>query len=190
MNRLLLNLFPSPVFVFDLDGQELDWITQDIDRAELDLARHLDQGRHAVETNYDLAGKNWLIELGLQGLADHIHQCQLDYFAELHAPPQSLKIVESWFNWYSAGGHMGDHEHPGCVISGVYYHRVGPNSGDLCFRNPNPVILNRLWPSVIEGMETVEIPPQPGRLVMFPSWMTHSVNTVRSQKTSISFNMR
>ena len=54
----------------------------------------------------------------------------------------------------------------------------------------NPVILNKLWPADVEGMEIVEIPPQPGRLVMFPSWMTHSVNRVENTKTSISFNMR
>jgi hypothetical protein len=52
------------------------------------------------------------------------------------------------------------------------------------------VILNKLWPADVEGMEIVEIPPQPGRLVMFPSWMTHSVNRVEEHKTSISFNMR
>lgn len=190
MNKMLLTLFPSPVMVWDLDGDELAHLTAELDAAEPSLVRHTDQGRHAVATNYDLKGRNWIIELGLQSLADHIHQCQLDYFAQLGAAPQTVRIDESWFNWYSEGGHMGDHEHPCAVVSGVYYHQADAGSGDLCFRNPNPLMLNRLWPAMVQGMETVEIPSQPGRLIIFPSWMTHSVSHVRTQKISISFNMR
>lgn len=190
MKNLLLELFPSPVMVWDIEGSELEWVTQSIEQAETQAHRHWDQGRHNVETSYDPQGVNDIVDLGLQPLAEVIHQCQRRYFERLGSQPRELKIVESWFNWYGTGGYMGDHEHPTCTVSGVYYHRAEANSGYLCFRNPNPVILNKLWPADVEGMEIVEIPPQPGRLVMFPSWMTHSVNRVENHKTSISFNMR
>ena len=191
MKNLLLTLFPSPVMIWDLEATELAVISAAIDQAEAQSQRHWDLGRHSVETSYNPQGVNDIIDLGIQPLADAIHQCQRRYFERLGSPPKDLKIVESWFNWYSVGGYMGDHEHPTCTVSGVYYHRAEEDTaGTLCFRNPNPVILNKLWPADVEGMEIVEIPPQPGRLVMFPSWMTHSVNRVENTKTSISFNMR
>ena len=89
---------------------------------------------------------------------------------------------------------MSEHEHPGMTISGVYYHQADEQAGSLCFRNPNPLMLNCHWPGRdLEYYQTAPIPVVVGRMVLFPSWLAHSVSTVKStdtHKISISFNLQ
>jgi hypothetical protein len=53
------------------------------------------------------------------------------------------------------------------------------------------LMLNHIWPSNVRTeLATDSVPAQTGRLVMFPSWLTHSVSTCLGEKISISFNFK
>jgi uncharacterized protein (TIGR02466 family) len=189
---MLLEMFPSPIWVRDLAGLELEWIDQQIDQGLGRTVLSKDTQRHWVETNYHQRA-NWIESQHQQALKQLIEENSLGFQHEVGDPePRNYWIAASWVNRYEFGGYMSDHEHPGFVISGVYFHRADPKQGgSLCFRNPSMMPRMGEWPgSRIAEYQQIEIEAQTGRLVLFPSWLTHSVATVKGgEKISISFNL-
>ena len=191
MKPQLLELFPSPIMVFDYEGEELITISREIKLALAHIELKLDDTRHQVRTSYRAGACNDIMTHGMFQLLQCLEEAQLLYQQRVGVKPQMLKLAESWVNDYGVGGYMSEHEHPGMTISGVYYHQADDQAGSLCFRNPNALMLNCHWPArELEYLQTAPIPAVKGRLVMFPSWMAHSVSTVKSHKISISFNLQ
>ena len=191
MKPQLLELFPSPVMVIDYEGEELTTISREIELALAHIELKLDDTRHQVRTSYRAGACNDIMTHGMFQLLQCLEEAQLLYQQRVGVKPQMLKLAESWVNDYGVGGYMSEHEHPGMTISGVYYHQADDQAGSLCFRNPNALMLNCHWPArELEYLQTAPIPAVKGRLVMFPSWMAHSVSTVKSHKISISFNLQ
>ena len=180
--------------VIDYEGEELETITREIDQALYNIKLNLDDTRHQVRTSYSAGASNDIETHGLFQLKQCIEEAQILYQQRVGVKPQILKLAESWVNEYGLGGYMSEHEHPGMIISGVYYHRADELSGSLCFRNPNSLMLNCHWPGRdLEYYQTAPVPVVAGRMVLFPSWMAHSVSTVKSlkvKKISISFNLQ
>jgi uncharacterized protein (TIGR02466 family) len=180
--------------VIDYEGEELAIITREIEAALGSIELKLDDTRHQVRTSYSAGESNDIETHGLFQLKQCLEEAHLLYQQRVGVKPQILKLAESWVNEYGLGGYMSDHEHPGMIISGVYYHQADELAGSLCFRNPNPLMLNCHWPArELEYYQTAPIPVVPGRLVIFPSWLAHSVSTIKStdtHKISISFNLQ
>jgi uncharacterized protein (TIGR02466 family) len=88
------------------------------------------------------------------------------------------------------------HKHIG-LFSGVYYVKGFSDSGNIIFLNPieahSYVISNDMYDANNEfnSGSCYEL-PQPGKLVIFPSWLTHFVkpNLNKEDRISISFNAR
>ena len=179
--------------VVDYGGEELAFMQQQIEGALGKITLVEDALRHNVKTSYGL-GVNDIIDHGMQQLRQSIDESVLAFQLKTGSQPRPLKIVESWVNDYAHGGYMSEHEHPGNVISGVYYHQADEQAGSLWFRNPNALMLNGHWPGVdVNHYQNIPVPTQEGRLILFPSWLAHSVGTVLSKdkhKISISFNLQ
>lgn len=194
MKSQLLELFPSPIMVIDYEGEELAIISGEIQSILGQIQMTLDDTRHQVRTSYCAGVSNDIETHGLFQLKQCIEEAHLLYQQRVGVKPQGLKLTESWINEYGLGGYMSEHEHPGMMISGVYYHQADQLSGSLCFRNPNALMLNCHWPaSQLEFYQTAPIPVVAGRMVLFPSWMAHGVSTIKSdqvKKISISFNLK
>lgn len=88
------------------------------------------------------------------------------------------------------------HFHPNYFLSCVYYPKVSDNCGDLYFMSPFPGAKYALpFPllskqSIYNDVEW-SVKPETGKLVIFPSWLTHWVNPNHSQedRISIAFNI-
>ena len=84
---------------------------------------------------------------------------------------------EFWFNSAKKGESTRLHNHnTSAIISGVFYLQVPMKSGNLFFKNGNSYEL--------------EITPETGKLVLFPSQLDHYVpdNKNKEKRISISFN--
>lgn len=99
------------------------------------------------------------------------------------------------YTWWTQDYHEGDihteHEHGMNKISGVYWIRANENAGGLCFRNPNPYVEYAHNENAQYGHRQYEFQPIKGKLLLFPSYLKHSVmpsskNVVR---TTIAFNV-
>lgn len=99
--------------------------------------------------------------------------------------------LQSWINLHDRGGFNFLHVHEGCLLSGCFYLGVPEGSGKLVFRDPRPgVIHGYVKGAVPNGYSDIQLAPEPGLLVLFPSWMEHFVEPHASDepRISISFN--
>jgi uncharacterized protein (TIGR02466 family) len=188
------NLFAAPIYIKDFEGAELDELQNAIAGALDRLTLHVEDTRHQLRTTFDIVdGVNDIRRSNLEPLAWGIWGAMKAWFTDLELDPIELEIRESWFNHYKNGEFMFDHEHPNSIVSGVYYYAVPEDSGgDLWFRSPNPLMHHRVWPQTGNpDYQQFQVKPQVGRLVLFPSWLTHSVmpTTGDEEKISISFNL-
>jgi uncharacterized protein (TIGR02466 family) len=116
-----------------------------------------------------------------------------EYLAQIYAPMRdvNLRVTQSWCNYTTPGQFHHKHEHPNSFVSGVlyiqsdpkvdriYFYRSGYQQLKLPTETFNPYNSESWW------FESV-----PGQLILFPSHLTHMVETTRSADTriSLSFN--
>jgi uncharacterized protein (TIGR02466 family) len=117
-------------------------------------------------------------------------------FAEFDRPAPSAEwVFSAWANINRAGDFNQMHTHPGATWSGVYY--VDDGQSDLAaegtairLSDPNPARTNIFFPEL--SASDITFRPQPGLMILFPSYVPHSVPPHRGDRPrlSIAFNAR
>lgn len=110
----------------------------------------------------------------------------------------TLEYDNMWANVNNEGHYNKTHNHPCSDISGVYYVRVPKPEAKIWFHDPrtafkmNPIMRSEESHKRPELWSDVHFTPKPGMLLLFPSWLDHSVdkNVTRENRISISFNFR
>ena len=100
-----------------------------------------------------------------------------------------------WANINPKEGSNQPHIHPNSLFSGVYYVKSNPQAGRLKIYDPRPGA-QIVMPNRREGQppkhlwRDANIDPIPGRIIMFPAWLWHSVEPNQSNdlRISVSFN--
>ncbi|WP_375248716.1 TIGR02466 family protein [Sphingomonas sp.] len=122
---------------------------------------------------------------------------------ELHyAKDQQLKITTMWSIINPPGNGNRAHIHPNSLWSGVYYIQAPENAGRIEFVDPRTVLImnqpkyenKKKRPR--DCWTKVNFKPVPGRMVIFPAWLYHGVDTNMSKnhgragdRVIISFNV-
>lgn len=128
---------------------------------ERDIARHV--ARFARDAQFDLGGRR-------------------------------LALDSLWINVMEKGAVHGAHIHPHSVVSGTYYVAVPDRAGAIRFEDPRLAMLMAAPPKKekarLENRSFVSVAPGPGLLLLWESWLRHSVepNRARRPRISISFN--
>lgn len=106
--------------------------------------------------------------------------------------------LAAWANVNGPGSFNQYHTHPNSLWSGVYYIRAGEyeeddirHAGKLKFFDPRGQIDQLAHPGQGFG-KNFNIAPEDGMMLVFPSWLAHSVNSFDSdtQRISVAFNAR
>ena len=106
--------------------------------------------------------------------------------------------LAAWANVNGPGSYNHYHTHPDSLWSGVYYVRAGTyddddlrGAGKLKFYDPRGRIDHLGHPGQGFG-KNVNMTPQDGMMLVFPSWLAHSVNSFDSEtlRISVAFNTR
>lgn len=110
----------------------------------------------------------------------------------IESPQVGAMRMLAWANVSERGNYNSLHVHPGAVWSGAYYVDAGGDpSSRIVF--PDPRIAAQMIESPINPFtdDAIEFAPQPGLLVVFPSWLQHSVQPYQGDefRISISFNV-
>ena len=116
------------------------------------------------------------------------HEANEAIWAELGSPRVRIVVVGAWFQLQNDGGHHGVHNHGNASWSGVYVVDVDPpdvreahptwgaHNGVTRFHGPH---LARLGGAHMDlGSAYLQhsfhdVAPEPGRAVIFPSWLLH-----------------
>ena len=106
-----------------------------------------------------------------------------------------LEISSSWFTKTHKGEQSPMHDHKNCVFSAVYYYGdYDDKVGNLIFKNPIVNLTSyRLNVGKSNKFNTydIEITPQSGSLLIFPSYVSHKIDVHKSEipRLSLAFNM-
>ncbi|HVL79227.1 MAG TPA: 2OG-Fe(II) oxygenase family protein [Sphingomicrobium sp.] len=89
-------------------------------------------------------------------------------------------LLEAWANVSQSGAANAAHTHGGCYWSAVYYVRVDDGEGgELVLHDPRLPALDMHAPAlrmrVAEPEQQYSVAPAAGLIVLFPSWLSHSV---------------
>ena len=106
-----------------------------------------------------------------------------------------LEISSSWFTKTHKGESSPMHDHKNCVFSAVYYYGdYDDKVGNLIFKNPIVNLTSyRLNVGKSNKFNTydIEITPQSGSLLIFPSYVIHKIDVHKSEipRLSLAFIM-
>jgi uncharacterized protein (TIGR02466 family) len=110
---------------------------------------------------------------------------------------RTLGIANFWININKKNHYNKMHIHPGSILSGCYYAATPPQSGGIIFHN-RPEASYILDELVLIGAKNTRFTttaqacePKAGAVLVFPSWLQHSVEQNRSEedRISIAFNL-
>jgi uncharacterized protein (TIGR02466 family) len=124
-------------------------------------------------------------------------QAYLNHFRPEERRREDSFRLRGWINVNRAGDSNRLHCHPGCFVSATYYVRVPPGmrGGRIVFRDPRgPAVAMYETPGIelpwVGDGVGVPLAPSTGRLLLFPSWLEHSVEPFEGpgERVSIAFN--
>lgn len=133
-------------------------------------------------------------------LREFIWQSILEYVKFVGYDLVNLETTRLGVVWASVNTKFSYHEqhiHPNSFLSGVYYVKVPKNSGNINFIDPrNSMRTLELEPDR-SGVLTdplrrqIDVCPEDGMLLLFPSWLGHEVqqNMSDDERVSIAFNI-
>lgn len=103
----------------------------------------------------------------------------------------------AWANVMRNGHYHSVHNHPGHTWSGVYYVDIGAPEPDRRFNGALELLDPRLGANMVTMPSNpfefrYTVPPRPGLMVVFPSWLNHLVHPFfgAGERISVAFNVR
>jgi len=130
----------------------------------------------------------------LSGLVDCIHQAVEPILDFLKINYGGVEITGCWANVNAPGTAHGIHSHPNNYLSGVYYVRTPAGADSINLHDPRVqtgIIRPPVTALTAQNTDMVVIHVQPGRLLVFPAWLQHSVSAsaAECERVSVSFNV-
>ena len=183
--------FPTCIYIKDIP---------DVKKFNEDLTQHIIEWKSADEGLKKTNMNGWHSKTDMhtkseyQVLVKHLQEMQQEIFQEEHLGSGPF-LGNMWANVNPPGGYNRPHLHPNSLFSGVYYIKAPKNSGSLKLIDPRPgahTVMPRRKPGELppQFWRDVNYQPIEGRIIMFPAWMWHEVETNMSAelRISVSFN--
>jgi uncharacterized protein (TIGR02466 family) len=189
-------LFSIPIYVVDCDEdvqQAVDFLNKDHDLIPNDQSSAY--GNKSVD---DYILHNAECNQLKQFILTHVEKFAREIMAWEF---KNFQITQSWLTIKSPNESHGIHFHPNSVLSGVFFFQETNEAFEkLTFHRPAFMsqVMNQFAPTTsTEQMKHTEFPwhewhaePKKNRLVLFPSWLSHSVGTNKTNilRKSLAFN--
>ena len=103
----------------------------------------------------------------------------------------AVELDNSWINVQGKDSELLPHTHPQSAISGALYLKSDEDSSSIMFYNPNPyseLLSVGSWTHYT--YKSMWVPPAPGYVLLFPSWLKHGANgkNQSEERIVLSFN--
>lgn len=187
--------FPTSIWYWDHDdlrGHHEDWIAE--------LRRIRDADRVGITDRSTQLG--WHSEVDLHRnplfapLFDRVLEAaeEVAEFGQWALKDYRVEVINAWGIINPRHGYNTLHNHPLSFLSGVYYLQGNEDSGNIEFRDPREVRMMEVIPQSGNNrwtFKSVRYAPEPGRMLIFPSWLLHEVKPNQSDedRICISFNV-
>jgi len=182
--------FPIPVVRYTypdkLNSTEIQYISKELD-IDLDSANNYDDTKsHGSANNYVLdAAELQNIKEFCVDAVHHFAYAVLDITSKT-----KFYITQSWLNAASVGGESKTHTHPNSIFSGVFYVKTS-DEDKILFNHPSPQMSSTFEHENFTPFNSASwwIPATQGSLLLFPSYLPHSVPEIFSEnRVSLAFN--
>ena len=190
------NLFPVPIFHYKLENYKetnkelLNYILELQKNDKTGNAHSNKGGWHSQ--NFDIVNQGSPINF-LNKIKDYLKHIISNEFGWKYVPNKQ-RIVAMWAIINKKNSFNVMHNHQNCYFSSAYYVKKPKNSGDITFFDPKEAKTYR-FPKIEKyteySSEAVTIKPEEGDLLIFPSYLYHSVseNLSEDDRVVISFNV-
>ena len=188
-----INLFPSVIHQFDVNG------FNEIQDELIDFVynmREKDPVGHTISNRRGWQSSCFSIDTEDDVLKLFLTNCLAVF------PPikKSVKLfVSAWVNINPPEAFNMKHNHPTSDLSGVLWIKAPQNSGDIVFDSPNnfeSFLENKSYNDDFKKSyfidDSYHCYPTEGRMIVFPSHLSHHVqeNKSNEDRISVSFNIR
>jgi len=174
-------IFPTPIYISKLEREfskkELSFI--DVTKENV----YKNDGNTTSTDNYILNHKTF------KNLKEELNLKIQDYFDKIVSPANNITpyITQSWLNYTETNQYHHKHTHPNSLVSGVLYINCNEEFDKIKFFNENyKTIKTEVKDWNIWNSETWWFSVKTGDLIMFPSSLTHMVETKQGDNTRIS----
>ena len=189
--------FATPIYNVNIIGTAFEEIQKDFSEAFDSIKNrgdfdYTDEWGSTTRFSDPSFTNNFLQEFNIvsfeQELNLHIKRYLSQIGFVLH-PKMSYRIGASWMTLSRKGNYGHIHSHGASDISGVYYFKTNSNDGDLFFETPNKLLTSSFCFNHMHSRAYYK--PEPGKLLLFPGWLEHGVqtNTTDHERVSVSFNI-
>tara|TARA_R100000657_G_C4666754_1_gene110731 strand:- start:732 stop:1349 length:618 start_codon:yes stop_codon:yes gene_type:complete len=176
------SLFSTPIYMTNMDRPFTKQELQFVNEQKKNCVKNT--GNINTKDNYILNRKEF------SNIKKFLNRCCKDYLNKVICPKDNIQlyITQSWLNFTETNQFHHQHNHQNSVISGVLYLNCDKKNDKIFFLNPKtyeqikPKINNfNIWNS-----ETWWFPLETTQLIMFPSSITHQVDTKKGNNTRVS----
>jgi uncharacterized protein (TIGR02466 family) len=174
-------IFPTPIYISKLDRKLTPLELKFVDKSKKDFYKN--DGNITSNNNYILNEKpfaNIKKELDLR---------VQDYFDKVISPANNITpyITQSWLNYTETNQYHHKHAHPNSLVSGVFYINCHEEHDKIKFFNDNyKTIKLEIKDWNLYNSESWWFSVKTGDVILFPSSLTHMVETKQGDNTRIS----
>jgi uncharacterized protein (TIGR02466 family) len=174
-------IFPTPIYISKLDRELTPLELKFVDKSKKDFYKN--EGNITTNNNYILNEKpfaNIKKELDLR---------VQDYFNKIISPANNITpyITQSWLNYTETNQYHHKHAHPNSLVSGVFYINCHEEHDKIKFFNDNyKTIKLEIKDWNLYNSESWWFSIKTGDVILFPSSLTHMVETKQGDNTRIS----
>jgi uncharacterized protein (TIGR02466 family) len=174
-------IFPTPVYISKLNRELTKKELSFINKSKLNVYKN--EGNTTSNDTYILNQKSFKdlkidLDLRIQ-----------DYFDKVILPANNITpyITQSWLNYTETNQYHHKHEHQNSLVSGVFYINCDDKFDKIKFFNTEYKTIRpekkdwNIWNS-----ESWWFPVKTGDIILFPSSLTHMVETKQGDNTRIS----
>jgi uncharacterized protein (TIGR02466 family) len=175
------SIFPTPIYMSKLDRALTPLELKFVDKSKKDFYKN--EGNITSNNNYILNEKPFT------NIKKELDKRVQDYFDKVISPSNNITpyITQSWLNYTETNQYHHKHTHSNSLVSGVFYINSDKEFDKIKFFNEGYKTIRietkifNLWNS-----ESWWFPVKTGDIILFPSSLSHMVETKEGTNTRIS----
>jgi len=187
MKSEIYSIFPIPVYISKINRELTPIELKFIDKNKNNF--HKNEGNITSLDNYILNKKEF------KNLKKEFYLRIKDYFNKIIVTNNNITpyITQSWLNYTETNQYHHKHEHPNSLVSGVFYINCNEKFDKITFYKKDSYSTIKLEIKKFNLWNSTSwwFPVKTGDIILFPSYLTHAVETKQGDntRTSLAFNV-